>query len=429
MWYKSKEEKVEDRLFTKIWMDNWMESINNSAEFYRRAKSWNAPLILTFNPPPQIIEENDSTGIYLNLKYGKCEELRYSKEIDESRCDVILSADTQTWIQLMEKGADPASMILKKKITLKKGSLILLSTQSKAAKALLKSAPISDRKSSQEEKPLMARERNKFYSTTEGLDINSTSMKLFRQKSKRDWTKGIDLKKDAEEWEILSAEKKKVIAHFMSHILAFEESAIKDQLPIMQVVAQNSDLDDYMLMTSILSDDSNHLVYLSKYKNEVMGKSLDLVQYHASHFKSLLYNKIPFITGVNDSESTTAVLLKSLSLINIILKGTLTNTYYIALQDYLDENKILPALFDGVTKIKEDESYHDNFTQFFIAHLLSENSDLIEFTENTLEEFLTDTTNIIQENFTFYAKKDQFAAKKEWLLNQTIVEYQKRFPK
>ncbi|MEX0661596.1 MAG: hypothetical protein WEA58_09215 [Balneolaceae bacterium] len=409
-------------------MEDWLESINNSKEFKKRGKNWNAPLIIKFEPVPNLLRENNTTGIFLDLKYGECKDLRYSKENDEDICDVILSADEATWIQLMEKGGDPTSMILKNRLSLKKGSLILLSTQSKAAKALLKMAPTSTIGEKRREEVIKPKSRTHFTTITDGLGLNSLPMQLF-QKMKNNQVSGpptIDYSKERESLKGLGKNEVKVVTHLLSLVLACKEASATHQLPLVQVISDERSIEEQMYMTSVLWEESNHLEFLTVYIKEVI-KAKQLDQFHGPHFKSLIYDKLPQSTNLLKRDHSPFLQIKAWSILHIIVKRMIAKTCYLTLYKTLSENNILPGLQMGIINLKKDEARHETFASFSIKRTLDENTNLRESFEKEMEELFYDGTNIIQEIFTFYDDDSSLWIKKESLLDKSISEYQTAF--
>lgn len=422
MWFNPKEKEKEKGLFTEQWLKEWFDSINNSKEFKQKGKNWNAPLILKFDPLPNHFKKNEATGFYLNLKYGECIELRYSNFKDEESSDVILKADEKTWIHLMEKGADPTSMIMNNQLSLEKGSLILLSTQSKAAKALLKTAPIGINRSKVIIKP---KNRTHYKTTNTGLNEKSLPLRLFRTRSAGNlMSSNFDPSKDLKDWEELDEMDQILISHIFSLILGCKEASSIYHLPLIQIIAEEGRIEEQMCMTSILWDESNHLEYLSAYNNKVLETSQNLEQYHGEHFKYLLYKKLPQTAALLKTDHSPLSQIKTYAILNIIVKSMIANSCFKVLYDLMHQQNILPGLKNSINKIIQDESAHQTFTFYLINHLLNENKDLEEIVEKELDELLYDGTNIIQEIFTFYEDGSSLGLKKKSFLTKAITEYQ-----
>jgi len=79
MWFNKKETEKKNNYFSEEWISEWKKSINKSDDYKKKGKGWNAPLIIKFDPVPEIFKENDAIGIYLNLKYGSVKKLAMRK--------------------------------------------------------------------------------------------------------------------------------------------------------------------------------------------------------------------------------------------------------------------------------------------------------------------------------------------------------------
>lgn len=426
MWFNSKEREEEKGLFTRVWMQTWFENINNSKEYKQKAKNWNAPLIIKFEPLPEIFSNNKATGIFLNLKYGECNELRYSTENDEDSCDVILSANEKTWIQLMKKGADPTSMILNKQLSLEKGSLILLSTQRKAAKALLKTAPTLSVKPNSNNEIIKPKNRTHFKTTRAGLNDESLPLKLFKISGDYGYllSGNIDQSKDKYDWSELDEEEQIFITHFMSLLIGCKEASSIFHLPLVQIVADEGRIEEQMFFSSLLWDESNHLEFLSNYSKRVIGFKQNFELYHGDHFKNLFFQKLSHSVNLLKTNPTPALQIKISATLNIIVKDMITKSCCKVLKTVLIEQDILPGLKITLTRIIQKESVHQTFALYFIKRLLNKNNNLMGILEKELDQLLNDGTNVIQEIFTFYEDEIPFGVKRKPILVKAIKSYQ-----
>lgn len=437
MWFKQKDESENKKLFSTYWIQEWQHSINNSKNYRKKAKGWNVPIVLKFDPVPNVFKKNEAIGFYLDLGYGKCEELRYAVPEDLQRSDIILTADLATWLKLLENKKDPAVMIMKGELTLEKGSLVMLSLRKQAAHALLKTAPVYS-ESNQEQffgsdtENIIGKKTShtSFKTTGKGLDFDSFSMKLF-QKAKVHgiWNPAdIDFTIDSQHWNELNAEEKKVIIHLSSLFIAGEEAVTLNLLPLIQVIAKEGRLEEEMFLTSFLWEEAKHTEFFTRFLNEVIKERPDYESYHGPFYKLLFYEKLPSAMNQLYSDSSPYSQLKASGTYNLIIEGVLAETGYQAYYNMLVENKLLPGLKEGITKIKQDESRHIAYGLFLINRLLEENPDLQEPFEKLLETLLDDATNVIHELFEPYDVMP-FGLDKEWFLNFAIIQFQNRMRK
>ncbi|REL39117.1 R2-like ligand-binding oxidase [Rhodohalobacter sp. SW132] len=436
MWFNKKETKSDTDYFSTQWMESWKESINQSEHYKKTAATWNAPLILKIEPRPESFDDDSAIGLYMNLAYGECLEMRYAHENDTDTTDIILKADRDTWVKMIENSKDPTMAIMKGDISIEKGSLITLSTQRKAASALLKTAPSiykgvpvpSENISPKKEAPDPTHKT--FVTTSRGLNHESFPMKLF-QKSKQFgiWNPSdINLDEDRKQWQTFSPEEKQIITHLSALFMAGEEAVTLDLLPLIQVIAKEGRIEEEIYLTSFLWEEAKHTEFFSRYVQTVMTGTPDFEQFHKPMYKILFYEKLPKALHALSSDSSPSAQLHAAGTYNMIVEGTLAETGYEAFSKMLTENQLLPGMQEGILKLKQDESRHVAYGIYLINRLLDENRGLADGFEETLEELLYDATNIIMEIFAQY-EIVPFGLKQDWFLDHAVKQFQHRIRK
>lgn len=436
MWFKKKSKRNESGYFTEEWMDEWKGNINSSQKYSYHGKSWNAPILLRItNPISAKLKGNHISGVYVDLKYGKCEEIRYGKPKDEQTTDIILKADEKTWIRLIEKEGDPTKLIMLGRIKLEKGSLVLLSTQRRAATTLMKSAPIlsppiTDEISETPKDTKVSQTRESFKTTREGIDHESFPMKLF-QKAKQFgiWNPSdIDLTTDIEQWKSLTKDEQEIIHHLSSLFIAGEEAVTSDLLPLIKVISSEGRLEEEIYLTSFLWEEAKHVEFFSRYNQNVFKEIPNAEIYHKPFYKTIFYEKLPYALASLDNDHSPLNQLKASITYNIIVEGTLAETGYAAFYNALEDRDLLPGLREGINKLKQDESRHIAYGLYLINRILEENPDLKEAAIEELTTLLDDATNVIHEIFEPY-DEIPFNLEKEWFLNYAIKQFQLRVGK
>ena len=436
MWFSKEKENNKTDYFSKEWIDAWKTSINNSKKYKEAGKTWNAPLIIKVDPLTTALQDNDAIGIYMNLSYGECLEMRYATTNDVDLTDIILTADASTWIKMIEKSKDPTMAMMKGSIKVEKGSLVTLSTQRKAATALLQTAPTmhngvpvpSEKITSTEKHPDPT--HKSFATTSRGLNHDSFPMKLF-QKAKQFgiWNPAdIDLDKDKEQWKSFTSEEKRILSHLCGLFMAGEEAVTLDLLPLIQVIAKEGRIEEEIFLTSFLWEEAKHTEFFSRYVQTVMTENPDFEQFHKPMYKILFYEKLPKALNTLSTDPSPKAQLKASATYNMIVEGTLAETGYEAFSKMLTENELLPGMQEGINKLKQDESRHIAYALFLINRLLDENPDHGEDLENLLNELLYDATNIIQEIFSQYDVVP-FGLKQDWFMDHAIKQFQNRVAK
>lgn len=437
MWFKKKKKDLTNIYFSEDWINEWKLSIETSKEYKKAAKNWNAPVLLKIEPAPEVLREKNSIGFYLDLQYGECHELKYATDKDTDSSDIILTASEQTWLKLIEQKKDPTMMILKGSLSLEKGSLVQLSTQRRAAKALLETAPAYNAKSLKKDyvseiidqnRPV--KKNNTFVTTGKGLNFESFPMQLFQKAKKFGvWNPTeIDFKQDINDWSNLSESEKEIILHLSSLFMAGEEAVTLELLPLILTIAKEGRLEEEIYLTSFLWEEAKHTEFFSRFVKEVMGNRPDFERFHAPFYKTLIYDKLPNHLNNLYTDPSPMAQLKASGTYNMIVEGTLAETGYEAYYKMLSENNLMPGLQEGITKLKQDESRHIAYGLYLINRLLEENPECREPFENHLEEMLDDATNIIHEIFEPYDVVP-FGLKKEWFLDIAIKQFQHRLQK
>ncbi|WP_176719459.1 R2-like ligand-binding oxidase [Rhodohalobacter halophilus] len=436
MWFNKKSKEKETGYFSEKWLKQWKENINNSENYRQQGKGWNAPIILKITTPSiNHLKEQDITGVYLDLKYGKCEELRYATPEDEPISDVILKATEEAWIRLIERDRDPTKLIMLGKISMEKGSLVLLSIQRKAAIELIKAAPILGHSqvinnSPKIQEKVVRKNRKSFKTTRKGIDHDSFPMKLF-QKAKQFgiWNpSNIDLTTDREQWTQLTKEEKEILLHLTSLFLAGEEAVTSDLLPLIKVISNEGRLEEEMYLTSFLWEEAKHVEFFSLYQQEVYKGIPNAERFHGPFYRTIFYEKLPEALTNLDIDPSPLNQLKASITYNMIVEGTLAETGYAAFYNMLEDRDLMPGLRKGLNNLKQDESRHIAFGLYLINRILDENPEFKKTAEDILTTLLNDATNIIHEIFEPY-DVIPFNLEKEWFLNYAIKQFQSRIDK
>jgi len=433
MWFKKKNEESVQKIeyFNKTWLIAWKQNLQQSERYKKAGSQWHAPILLKFQPVPAALASNQATGFYLDLRYGECTELRYATNEDEKTCDYVLTADQETWIDLIENKKDPTLFLMQGKLKLEKGSLVTLSVHRKAASALLQTAPSNPEKinrwSKQEKSVSGKKNKRAFTSTGRGIDHESTPMKLF-QKAKvyGIWNPSeIDLESDKKQWSSLKDDEKEILLHLSSLFMGGEEAVTLDLLPLIRALSMEGRLEEEIFLTSFLWEEAKHTEFFSIYMTDVFNTKPNHEKYHAPFYKKLFYENLHADLSRLDTDTSPQAQLMAAGTYNMIVEGVLAETGYQAYYKMLSDNEILPGLQKGITHIRQDESRHIAFGIYLINRLLESHPEHVEMFENHLSKRLDDATNIIFEIFKPYDVVP-FGLTQEWFLDYALKQFEKR---
>lgn len=125
--------------FTEEWAQACSDQINQSTAYAEAASSWEWPLILTLQQDTNSdVLENRS--VYLDLWQGTCRNAHIASAQDISTAEFHISADAETWKNVLGGKQDPIMSIMMGKLTLVKGNITTLAGYVKAAKAMVEAA-------------------------------------------------------------------------------------------------------------------------------------------------------------------------------------------------------------------------------------------------------------------------------------------------
>lgn len=432
------------KLFSDSWMVAWKDAINKDTAYEKHGKSWKEPLILKFTDGQEKLAHSNSTGFWLDLQQGKCRDIRPSLTSDESETPTILAANYKTWQNLIESGKDPLFLLMKGTITLEKGSLLKLTGQRKAAKALLQAASsvsqatkvteLLDRASDEKELPakneLRDSVRTEFKTTTKGLDFDSFPMQLF-QKAKQlgIWNPSdIDFSKDKTQWKTFSELEKTVLMHLTGMFVAGEEAVTLDLLPLIMTVAEEGRIEEEMFLTSFLWEEAKHTEFFARFLKEVTGQQINMEHFHGPAYKALFYEELHEALERLKRDRSPESQLKASITYNMIVEGTLAETGYEAYYNMLTENDMLPGLREGIGHLKRDESRHIAFGLYFIKRLVAAHPELQDVLENEAGRLLDKAIDVVNEIFEPYPEMP-FGLDKAWYIEYASNQFSKRIAK
>ena len=68
MWFKKKNEEQTQKVdyFNTAWLSTWVQNLSEDNRYRKAGSKWNAPLLLKFQPIPEILTLNHSNLDFLN---------------------------------------------------------------------------------------------------------------------------------------------------------------------------------------------------------------------------------------------------------------------------------------------------------------------------------------------------------------------------
>jgi putative sterol carrier protein len=126
-------------VFTDEWAQAWKDALNESAAYEKAAKTWEWPLVLVMEADP---DENvpADRAVYVDLYHGKCRAARTASPEDVAAAPYVITADPYTWREVMEGTLESISGIMRGRLVLTRGNMVVLARYVQAATELVHAA-------------------------------------------------------------------------------------------------------------------------------------------------------------------------------------------------------------------------------------------------------------------------------------------------
>jgi len=267
-----------------------------------------------------------------------------------------------------------------------------------------------------------------FATTTRGLDRTSPPMKLFEKAKKYGiWNPSdLDFTQDKADWDKLADDEKDVILRLTSQFQAGEEAVTLDLLPLIMTIAKEGRIEEELFLTTFLWEEAKHTDFFNRFLVEVTGDPGDVSRYHLPSYKSIFYEALPLALDRLATDSSLEAQVIASVTYNMIVEGVLAETGYHTYYTTLRNNDLMPATCEGIDKLKQDESRHIAYGIYLISRLISENPELWDVAENTMNTLITPALGVVTEAFEQYdpipfgLNPDDFTA-------YAMMQFQKRY--
>lgn len=125
--------------FTQEWAQAWQQELNHSESYREAAHSWEWPLVLVMEADPEeFIAE--SRAIYADLYHGACRSAHVANSAELQEAPYVISADPYTWQEVLEGKLEAISGIMRGRLVLTRGNMVVLARYVSAATELVSAA-------------------------------------------------------------------------------------------------------------------------------------------------------------------------------------------------------------------------------------------------------------------------------------------------
>ena len=103
---------------SEAWLDEYVESINQSAEYKEAASSWEGDISYVFEAEPDRRFPNE-VWAWLDLWHGSCRGHRYDvPQVEGEKARFVIRAPYTRWKQVIKKELDPVRGMMQGKLKL-----------------------------------------------------------------------------------------------------------------------------------------------------------------------------------------------------------------------------------------------------------------------------------------------------------------------
>ncbi len=126
-------------VFTDEWAEAWKNELNQSASYAKAAQTWEWPMVLVMDADPdEMIPEQ--RAVYVDLYHGQCRSARVAAPDDLDTAPYVITADPYTWREVMEGNLEAIAGIMRGRLVLTRGNMVVLARYVAAATELVNAA-------------------------------------------------------------------------------------------------------------------------------------------------------------------------------------------------------------------------------------------------------------------------------------------------
>lgn len=243
-----------------------------------------------------------------------------------------------------------------------------------------------------------------FRTASGGIRRHLPPMLLF-EKAKRHgiWNPAdIDFSQDKKDWVSLTEPQRDQLLRVTAQFISGEEAVTLDLLPLINVIASQGRVEEEMFLTTFLWEEAKHVDFFSRFLSEVVGDTGDLTRYHTANYRKIICEALPeALYALRDDHSATA-LARASAVYNMIVEGMLAETGYFGYFTIMDRHNILPGQREGIQKLKLDESRHIAYGVYLLSRLMSEEPEVWDVVEATMNELLPYGMALVEDIYTPY---------------------------
>lgn len=126
-------------VFTDEWAKAWQAELNQSVAYREAAQTWEWPLVLVMEADPDEGIPGDR-AVYVDLFHGSCRTARLATAEDLNEVPYVITGDPFTWREVMEGKLEAIAGIMRGRLVLTRGNMVVLARYVPAATELVRAA-------------------------------------------------------------------------------------------------------------------------------------------------------------------------------------------------------------------------------------------------------------------------------------------------
>ncbi len=241
-------------------------------------------------------------------------------------------------------------------------------------------------------------------STDAGLRHDSPPVRLYHQAQRAaPWDpRALDFSADRDDWSRLRGPERDLLLRLTTLFHAGEEGMTGDAAPLLVTMAREQRREDELFLATLIADEAKHAAFFQRVLTDVCGAEEDLRRYFTPSFRGLFFDALPRAMARLLDDSSPAAQAEAFVTYSVIGEGVLSETGHHLYLTALRYRGLMPALRDGLLRVKRDEARHITYGVYYLARLVAEDPAVWRVIERCLNALLSDALGVITEFFEPY---------------------------
>ncbi len=221
------------------------------------------------------------------------------------------------------------------------------------------------------------------------LNFDSFPMRAFRKSRELAWEPlEIDFSQERQDWDRLTPVEQDMLLRQVDGFYIGERAVTHDLAALQQCLReQRGRMEEEMYLTAQLYEESQHIEFFQMWLDEALPGRLGIdipypdMLYDDLTLDDLLNTQIKKTFQSLSTDPSPENQVRAVVVYHMIVEGVAAESGYHLFFDMVDFKDAFPALRQGITLIKQDESRHVAFGIYMLQRLLADQPSLVEVFE------------------------------------------------